>query len=149
MGYGSSSETELVQEAELHDAEVHEALDHEADDQDALDQEADDQDADDHDALDQEAELQEADDQDALDQDAAFQVRSLRATVAQRAASKAPFVTKRRSERFGFGGFWMLAAAGASSSPTPSARPAFVLAAEAISAPLTWSAVHVGCNASS
>ena len=113
---------------------VHEALVHEADDQEALDQEA---------------ELHDADVQEALDQDAAFHVRSERAAVAQRGGVEGPIRDEAESERFWFGGLWMLAAAGASSSPTPSARPAFVLAAEAISAPLTWSGVHVGCNASS
>ena len=73
MTYGSSSESELVQEAELHEADVHEADDQEADVHDAEDQEAEL-----HDADDQEAELQDAELQEALDHEAAFQAGALR-----------------------------------------------------------------------
>ena len=91
----------------------------------------------DQDADDQEAELQDAEVHEALDHEAAFQACSLRTAADQAAASKLPAATKRRSEAFGFGGAWILAAAKASSSPTPRARPAFVRAAETIRAPLT------------
>ena len=134
---GSSSESELVHEAELQDAELQEAELHEAELQDGEVQEAEDQDADDQEADDQEAELQDAELHEALDHEAVFQACSMRTAADHAALSKLPAVTKRNSEAFGFGGAWMLAAARASSSPTPSARPALVLAADTISAPLT------------
>src|SRR5207253_552473 len=57
---------------------------------------------------------------------------------------------KRSIAAFGFGGSATSAAAAASTSPEPDASevPSAVCAALSMSAPFTWSGVHVGCAAS-
>jgi hypothetical protein len=137
------------------EADAHEALAHEAADCESLAQDAEAQDAEAHDALAQEALDQDAEAHEASDQDADAHEAFAEAVLAQLAESKTlpPLrgsVTRNLSSaRFGFGALVRATAFATSTTPTPSESGAAVgvLLAVTISAPLTWSGVHVGCVA--
>src|SRR5918912_1846492 len=141
-----SATADVPQEAVPHEEVPHEAVPHEAVPQEAVLQ----------DAVPQEAADQAAVPHEEVPHDAVPQEASRRAVVPQLEASKTRVeppdgsgTRKRSIAAFGFGGARTSTAFAAFTSPTPSDIGAAdgVGRAVSMSAPFTWSGVHVGCTA--